>query len=175
MFTISKATEQTAFTLDRRKVFLIDYFNIIQGTFPRQKQIGPGRSSRSKRLRRELRLAGSSINLRNREANGNGGFAITQFQLRRREGATLRPVCPMGWKRRRRAEGYGRFHYLDNAKFCSNSRGSCWEVLDHLITANDEGLLGTELLEQGRAHVTPSIKLLNGYMKYLKRAHTEEL
>lgn len=68
------------------------------------------------------------------------------------------------------AEGYGRFHYLDNAKFCSNSRGSCWEVLDHLITANDEGLLATELLEQGRAHVTPSIKLLNGYMNYLKRA-----
>ena len=23
------------------------------------------------------------------------------------------------------AEGYGRFHYLDNAKFCSNARGSC--------------------------------------------------
>src|SRR3954452_8516620 len=39
------------------------------------------------------------------------------------------------------AEGYGRFHHLDNAKFCSNARGSGWEVLDHLITANDEGFL----------------------------------
>ena len=39
------------------------------------------------------------------------------------------------------AEGYGRFHYLDNAKFCSNARGSCWEVLDHLITGNDESLM----------------------------------
>ncbi len=36
------------------------------------------------------------------------------------------------------AEGYGRFHYLDNAKFCSNARGSCWEVLDHLIAGVDE-------------------------------------
>lgn len=27
------------------------------------------------------------------------------------------------------AEGYGRFHYADNAKFCSNARGSCCEVL----------------------------------------------
>jgi len=36
------------------------------------------------------------------------------------------------------AEGYGRFHYLDNAKFCSNARGSCWETLDHLIAGNDE-------------------------------------
>ena len=34
------------------------------------------------------------------------------------------------------AEGYGRFHYLDNAKFCSNARGSVYEVLDHLITAH---------------------------------------
>lgn len=39
------------------------------------------------------------------------------------------------------AEGYGRFHYLDNAKFCSNARGSCREVLDHLIAAADEGFV----------------------------------
>src|SRR6266705_1813633 len=43
------------------------------------------------------------------------------------------------------AEGYGRFHYLDNAKFCSNARGSCFEVLDHLITGLDERLLPAEL------------------------------
>ncbi len=51
------------------------------------------------------------------------------------------------------AEGYGRFHYLDNAKFCSNSRGSCWEVLDHLITSSDEGLLPTAIIEKGKALV----------------------
>ena len=72
------------------------------------------------------------------------------------------------------AEGYGRFHYLENAKFCSNARGSCWEVLDHLITANDEGLLEIALLDQGRAQVARAIKLLNGYMNYLKQAHTRE-
>src|ERR1700745_682265 len=67
------------------------------------------------------------------------------------------------------AEGYGRFHYLDNAKFCSNARGSSWEVLDHLITASDEGFLDSELLDAGRDHVARAIKLLNGYMNYLKR------
>ena len=72
------------------------------------------------------------------------------------------------------AEGYGRFHYLENAKFCSNSRGSCWEVLDHLITGNDDGLITTQLLEHGRDHVSRSVKLLNGYMNYLKRAHERE-
>jgi four helix bundle protein len=70
------------------------------------------------------------------------------------------------------AEGYGRFHYLDNAKFCSNARGSCWEVLDHLITANDEGFLDSGLLVAARAQVNRSVRLLNGYMSYLKRAQT---
>jgi four helix bundle protein len=69
------------------------------------------------------------------------------------------------------AEGYGRFHYLDNAKFCSNARGSCWETLDHLITGNDEELISTELLDRGRVLANEAIKLLNGYMNYLKRAH----
>lgn len=68
------------------------------------------------------------------------------------------------------AEGYGRFHYLDNSKFCSNARGSCCEVLDHLITASDEGLILDELLVQGRAKVATTLRLVNGYMAYLKRA-----
>lgn len=70
------------------------------------------------------------------------------------------------------AEGYGRFHYLDNAKFCSNSRGSCWEVLDHLITAKDEGMVSDELFVRGRGLVIRGVKLLTGYMNYLKRAGT---
>jgi four helix bundle protein len=68
------------------------------------------------------------------------------------------------------AEGYGRFHFLDNAKFCSNARGSCWEVLDHLITGNDEEFIAAESLARGRALVNQAVKLLNGYMNYLKRA-----
>ena len=68
------------------------------------------------------------------------------------------------------AEGYGRYHYMDNAKFCSNARGSCWEVLDHLITAFDEKLIPPEMLSTGRRLVNTAVKLLNGYMNYLKRA-----
>lgn len=68
------------------------------------------------------------------------------------------------------AEGYGRFHYLDNSKFCSNARGSCCEVLDHLITARDEGMIDESLLIAGRAKVESTLKLINGYMSYLKRA-----
>ncbi|MCK5675428.1 MAG: four helix bundle protein [Verrucomicrobia bacterium] len=67
------------------------------------------------------------------------------------------------------AEGYGRFHYLDNAKFCSNARGSCFETLDHLITANDENMIPNEMLSKGRQLVNEATKILNGYIKYLRR------
>lgn len=67
------------------------------------------------------------------------------------------------------AEGYGRFHYLDNAKFCSNARGSCYETLDHLIAANDEEMISDELLAKGRELVNEAGKILNGYIKYLQK------
>ena len=67
------------------------------------------------------------------------------------------------------AEGYGRFHYMDNAKFCSNARGSCTEVLDHLITAVDEGLVPEDLLKKCRGLATIAERLLNGYIRYLQK------
>ena len=66
------------------------------------------------------------------------------------------------------AEGYGRFHYLDSSKFFSNARGSTYEVLDHLITAADEGLIDSKVLEQARRLLESATKLNNGYTKYLK-------
>lgn len=71
------------------------------------------------------------------------------------------------------AEGYGRFHYLDNAKFCSNARGSCWETLDHLITANDESYSNNSTLQAGREKVGEAVKILNGYISYLKKSAKE--
>lgn len=68
------------------------------------------------------------------------------------------------------AEGYGRFHYLDNAKFCSNARGSCWETVDHLVTASDEDLISKDLLIQGREIAAKAVALLNGYISYLRKA-----
>lgn len=68
------------------------------------------------------------------------------------------------------AEGDGRFHYQDNAKFCRNARGSSKEVLDHLITACDEGLLGVDTLLQGRILVERAVKLLSAYIRYLTQA-----
>lgn len=67
------------------------------------------------------------------------------------------------------AEGYGRYHYKDTYRFCAQARGSCYEVLDHAITAVDEELLIPEVLAECRGAVNSTVKVLNGYMAYLKR------
>jgi len=67
------------------------------------------------------------------------------------------------------AEGYGRYHYLDKVKFCSQSRGSVFEVLDHAITANDEGLIEQSLVDETRPLVESAAKLINGYIRYLRK------
>jgi four helix bundle protein len=71
------------------------------------------------------------------------------------------------------AEGYGRFHYLDNAKFCSNARGSTYEVLDHLQAGFDEGLITEERFKEGERLVLDAARLTNGYMNYLKKANNQ--
>ena len=71
------------------------------------------------------------------------------------------------------AEGDGRFHYLDNARFCRISRGSCKEILDHLITGNDENLVSDDLLLKGRLLVEPALKLLSAYIRYLNNSQRQ--
>ena len=68
------------------------------------------------------------------------------------------------------AEGYGRFHYMDNSKFCGISRGSLYETLEHCITANDELLISNDLLTESRTLFDKAIAPLNGYINYLFRA-----
>jgi four helix bundle protein len=68
------------------------------------------------------------------------------------------------------AEGHGRFHYLDNYRFCSQARGSLNEVLDQLITCHDDSLIPDDLYQTGRAHFSKTLRILNGYMSWLKRS-----
>lgn len=68
------------------------------------------------------------------------------------------------------AEGFGRRHYLDNAKFIRNSLGSQHECLDHLITAHDEGFISGETLRSFRDLFEKAVALSNGYAAYLARS-----
>jgi four helix bundle protein len=63
------------------------------------------------------------------------------------------------------AEGFGRFSYQENIQFCRQSRGSVYEVRDHLFTAADEGFLSKEKLGELDAKAISVIKLLNGYIR----------
>jgi four helix bundle protein len=44
------------------------------------------------------------------------------------------------------AEGFGRYHYQEFIQFCRQSRGSLFEIIDHLIVAADEAYISTEEL-----------------------------
>jgi four helix bundle protein len=67
------------------------------------------------------------------------------------------------------AEGFGRRHYLDNAKFIRNSLGSQHECLDHVITANDELMVSDSQLADFRVIFEKASALSNGYASYLAR------
>ena len=68
------------------------------------------------------------------------------------------------------AEGYGRFYYQDNVRFCYNARGSLEEVLSHLTFAYEMNFLSQELYQQLIAEGDEIDKMLNGYIAYLKKS-----
>lgn len=71
------------------------------------------------------------------------------------------------------AEGYGRFHYQENIQFCRHSRGSLNEVLDHLICAYDCKYINESELNNYREKISTILKVLNGYINYLKNRKEE--
>ncbi len=66
------------------------------------------------------------------------------------------------------AEGYGRYHFQENIQFCRTSRGSLYELIDHLTVAVEEEYISQETSDEGEALVRKSIAILNGYIKYLQ-------
>ena len=70
------------------------------------------------------------------------------------------------------AEGYGRFHFQENIQYCRQARGSLYETQDHLITAFDEGYITNDSLNSYESQIDKVLKILNGYIGYLKRAKT---
>ncbi len=73
------------------------------------------------------------------------------------------------------AEGWGRFHYLDSNKFYYNSIGSLAELLDHIIEARDENYLSEQLFQELRNQILEAIKVLNGFIFYLKREYLKSI
>ena len=66
------------------------------------------------------------------------------------------------------AEGYGRYHFQENIQFCRIARGSFFELVDHLTVALDENYIDEEIYRNLKSNILEIIRLLNGYIKYLK-------
>ena len=66
------------------------------------------------------------------------------------------------------AEGYGRFHYKESIQFYRISRGSQFELKDHLISCFDLKFVNSSLLKEGLALLDSSMKSLNGYIRYVQ-------
>jgi len=65
------------------------------------------------------------------------------------------------------SEGYGRFHYQEGIQFYRISRGSIYELKDHLISCYDLGYVNKEVFEKGISLIEDSKVTLNGYIKYV--------
>ncbi len=68
------------------------------------------------------------------------------------------------------AEGYGRFYYQDNVRFCYIARGSLDETLSHLTFAVEMDYLSAKLYEEFAAEGEEIDKMLNGYVGFLKKS-----
>ena len=68
------------------------------------------------------------------------------------------------------AEGYGRFYYQDNVRFCYNARGSLEETLSHLIFVFEAKFISETLYKELAANGDEIDRMLNGYINYLKRS-----
>jgi four helix bundle protein len=67
------------------------------------------------------------------------------------------------------AEGHGRFHYADAAKFLINARGSAAETIDHLIIALDNKLMDEKEFDTFKQDCEECMKMINGYINYLRK------
>jgi len=65
------------------------------------------------------------------------------------------------------AEGYGRFHFKENIQFCRVSRGSLYELLDHLQIALENQYIDITKLSILESKIVTCLKLMNGYINYL--------
>jgi four helix bundle protein len=72
------------------------------------------------------------------------------------------------------AEGYGRYHYLDNIRFCYIARGSLEETFSHLVIAYRLKYIPDPLYQDLAGEMTRIRQMLNGYIGFLKKGKTGE-
>src|SRR5262245_1841229 len=70
------------------------------------------------------------------------------------------------------SEGHGRYHYLEQIKFCLQARGSLEELIDDLNVCDDEHYLPSTEVSVIKQQGWRVYQLLNGYIRYLRNRKT---
>lgn len=68
------------------------------------------------------------------------------------------------------AEGYGRYNYQDNVRFCYIARGSLEEALSQIVFSHEIGYLPQSLYLELEKEGEELVRMLNGYIAYLKKS-----
>ena len=72
------------------------------------------------------------------------------------------------------AEGYGRYSYQENSQFCRQSRGSAYELRDHLTTALDQKYVSSNAWSSADVLARRVIQVVNGYTRATQRLRREQ-
>ena len=68
------------------------------------------------------------------------------------------------------AEGYGRYYYQETIRFCYLARGSLMQLSSHIDLAFSQGFLLEEVKSKVDELMLQSLRLIHGYIKYLKQS-----
>ncbi|HEX9252569.1 MAG TPA: four helix bundle protein [Ignavibacteriaceae bacterium] len=66
------------------------------------------------------------------------------------------------------SEGYGRYHYKESMHFYRISRGSIYELKDHLISCYDLGYIDEDLKQKAEVMIENAKRTLNGYINFVR-------
>lgn len=68
------------------------------------------------------------------------------------------------------AEGYGRYYYQDNVRFCYIARGSLEEALSQIVFSYEAGYIPEAFYSELEKEGEELGRMLNGYIAYLKKS-----
>ena len=72
------------------------------------------------------------------------------------------------------AEGYGRYQYLDNIRFCYIARGSLEETFSHVTLARNLDYIDKNTCQHLISDIQILRRMINGYISFLKRSKRGE-
>lgn len=71
------------------------------------------------------------------------------------------------------AEGFGRHHKRDTLQFLRISRGSLYELKNHILSCRDLKFISQEQAQSILYQIHNTLKLLNGYIRYFKNLNSK--